>query len=54
MGTQVDGFFKTFTFASAISAYRAVQPTSTAGQAQAAVTGGDSRHRFHAGRCGRW
>ena len=39
MGTQVDGFFKTFTFASAISAYRAVQPTSTAGQAQAAVTG---------------
>ena len=39
MGTQVDGFFKTFTFASAISAYRAVQPTVTAGQAQAAVTG---------------
>jgi hypothetical protein len=39
MGTQVDGFFKTFTFASAISAYRAVQPTSTAGGAQAAVTG---------------
>lgn len=39
MGTQVDGFFKTFTFASAISAYRGVQPTSTAGAAQASVTG---------------
>ena len=40
MGTQVDGFFKTFSVgATAVSAYRAVQPTSTAGQVQAAVTG---------------
>lgn len=39
MGTQVDNNSKTFTFASAISAFRAVQPTSTAGRAQAAVSG---------------
>lgn len=39
MGTQVDGHNKSFTFVSAISAFRAVQPTVTAGQAQAAVTG---------------
>ena len=39
MGTQVDNLSKTFTFASAISAFRAVQPTSTAGAAQAAVSG---------------
>jgi hypothetical protein len=39
MGTQVDGHFKTFSFSNAISAFRAVQPTSTAGEAQAAVTG---------------
>ena len=40
MGTQVDGFFKSFTFTTAISAFRAVQPSATTqGLAQAAVTG---------------
>jgi len=40
MSTQNDGFFRTFTVgATAISAFRVVQPTSTAGQVQAAVTG---------------
>jgi hypothetical protein len=39
MSSQIDGNFRTFTFASAISAYRLVQPDTTAGQAVVAVTG---------------
>lgn len=39
MATQNDGLNRTFQFATAISAFRAVQPTSTAGRAQAAVSG---------------
>jgi Uncharacterized conserved protein (DUF2190) len=39
MSSQIDGNFRTFTFASAISAFRLVQPDTTAGQAVVAVTG---------------
>ena len=39
MSSQIDGLFRTFTFASAISAFRFVQPDTTAGQAVVAVTG---------------
>lgn len=39
MSSQIDGHFRTFTFATAISAYRVVQPDTTAGQAVVAVTG---------------
>lgn len=39
MSSQIDGLYRTFTFASAISAFRFVQPDTTAGQAVVAVTG---------------
>jgi len=39
MSSQIEGNFRTFTFATAISAFRLVQANTTAGQAVVAVTG---------------